>query len=138
MALLEHFDGDGAADVDEGVLGVVGQRGAHGAQHHLAELTLSEVRLEEEESAVKLPLPVRLQEEVLALVVLDVVKVAVVVLSPAAAAAARGRRKALSLLDGDVWHNRLLLPLDQHHLRPVVHVPAEHHIVRQCASEDPA
>ena len=42
MALLEHLDGDGATDVDEGVLRVVGQGGADGAQHNLAELALTD------------------------------------------------------------------------------------------------
>ena len=89
------------------------------------DLSLSEVRLKVEVRAVKLPLAVRLQEEVLALVVLDVV-VQVVVLAPAPA---RGGREALALLDGDVGHDGLLLPLDQHNLSPVVHVPAEHSVV---------
>ena len=44
MALLEHLDGDGATDVDEGVLRVVGQGGADGAQHNLAELALTDNR----------------------------------------------------------------------------------------------
>ena len=87
------------------------------------DLSLSEVRLKVEVRAVKLPFAVRLQEEVLALVVLDVV-VQVVVLS-----LDRGGREALAFLDGDVGHDGLLLPLDQHNLRPVVHVPAEHSVI---------
>ena len=44
MALLEHLDGDGATDVDEGVLRVVGQGSADGAQHNFAELALTDNR----------------------------------------------------------------------------------------------
>ena len=122
VALLEHFDGDGAADVDERVLRAVGQGGVHRAQDHPAELALTKLRPELEVRAVKLPLSIRLQEEVLALqLVLDVAQVDAVL-----ELAARGGCEALPLLDGDFGHDRLLLPLDQHHLRPVVHVPVGH------------